>query len=391
MLRDLNVIAPLVTMFFLITFLMINVVLLIESSLNLVSFRPTLTIPRLVPLSGALGCVLTMAVVNPIFGVIAVALVVAVYIYIAHQHLVGNEFDVRSSIFESMASWAAAKVVHLGGPNVRSWKPDVLFPVHGPAVARGAFRLLVELCKPEGSLDFIVVRTEGTPPELIEESKAIAEDFRGRGLFTRWAAIDSESFSTGVLLSLQALQSAMFRPNILFLVMPHEPGRHAELEGLIESARELGVGVLLLGRHVEAGLGEQASVNLWVRHSVAGWQADETFERNNVDLTLLMGYRLTRNWHAKLNVVTAVDEESERERGEAFLAEICELARLPHAVRREVLVGPFLDAIAAAPHSDLQILGLPPEPDCAFLEQIIERSSSSCLFVADSGRESARA
>ena len=40
-------------MFFLITYAVINLVMLIESSLGLVSFRPTLQLPRVVPLLGA--------------------------------------------------------------------------------------------------------------------------------------------------------------------------------------------------------------------------------------------------------------------------------------------------------------------------------------------------
>ncbi|MCO4745872.1 MAG: Na-K-Cl cotransporter, partial [Proteobacteria bacterium] len=46
MVRDLNAIAPLVTMFFLITYCMINVVVLFEDGLGLVSYRPTLRVPR---------------------------------------------------------------------------------------------------------------------------------------------------------------------------------------------------------------------------------------------------------------------------------------------------------------------------------------------------------
>ena len=40
LLRDLNAIAPLVTLFFLITYAMINVVVIIEQNLGLISFRP---------------------------------------------------------------------------------------------------------------------------------------------------------------------------------------------------------------------------------------------------------------------------------------------------------------------------------------------------------------
>lgn len=65
MLRDLNAIAPLVTMFFLLTYSMINVVVLFESSLGLVSYRPTLRVPRVVPALGLVGCLFSMFIINP--------------------------------------------------------------------------------------------------------------------------------------------------------------------------------------------------------------------------------------------------------------------------------------------------------------------------------------
>ncbi len=73
-LRDLNVIAPLITMFFLITYGMINLVVFIEQSLGLVSFRPLLRIPRILPLIGALGCLFAMFVIAPAFSLAAIAL-----------------------------------------------------------------------------------------------------------------------------------------------------------------------------------------------------------------------------------------------------------------------------------------------------------------------------
>ncbi|MGB5555258.1 MAG: amino acid permease [Flavobacteriaceae bacterium] len=65
-LRDLNTIAPLITMFFMITYAMVNVVALIEQSLSLPSFRPTLKIPLIVPLIGAFGSLTVMFIINAV-------------------------------------------------------------------------------------------------------------------------------------------------------------------------------------------------------------------------------------------------------------------------------------------------------------------------------------
>ena len=190
---------------------------------------------------------------------------------------------------------------------------------------------------------------------------------------------------------LQALQSAFFRPNLLFLSLPHDSDRDPVVEKMIVEGREAGVGVLFLARHPSAGLGRKAAINLWIQRDISGWDVGRAFENNNLDLTLLMGFRLMRAWDAELNVVTAVTDADEREAADAFLAEVCDLARLPDGTGRTVLVGPFLEVLKKAPNADLQIQGLPTEPDLARLRDIVERARSSCLFVVDSGRESARA
>ncbi|MFO8173120.1 MAG: hypothetical protein R6T96_02485 [Longimicrobiales bacterium] len=60
-------VAPLITMFYLITYAMINAVVLIEQSMGLVSFRPLLRIPRWVSAAGLFASLFAMFVVHPIF------------------------------------------------------------------------------------------------------------------------------------------------------------------------------------------------------------------------------------------------------------------------------------------------------------------------------------
>ena len=393
MVRDLNVIAPLVTMFFLITYFFINVVLLVESGLGLVSFRPTLRVPILVPLLGAIGCVFVMFVVNPTFALISVGTVIAIYWYLTKVGLEKHGEDVRSSVFVSMAEWSAAKVSEMG-TNVRSWRPNLLVPFEDPAQLRGQYFLLLDVTRPEGSVKLLGLATSQSRKELLDITEGLASDFHEDEMFSTWSVVDTPSFTDGVMNSLQALQSAFFRPNVLFLTVPHpDAGREQEFSKVIVQAHETGVGVILLGMHQKAGLGQRRVINVWVRPHRSGWDANLAFDHNNLDLSLLMAYRLMRTWgdKAHINVLTAVTSEDERADAEQFLADVCDLARIPPSATRQVMVGGFRDCVAEAPQSDLNIMGLQENPDFGFMHGMIELSNSSCLFVADSGRESARA
>ncbi len=68
-----------------------------------------------------------------------------------------------------------------------------------------------------------------------------------------------------------------------------------------------------------------------------------------------------------------------------------DLARIPDRAKSLVLVGPFNECAGNAPQSDLDIMGMQGRPDFDFMNRMIDVTRSSCLFVADSGRESARA
>jgi len=99
LLRDLNAIAPLVTMFFLITYAMLNLVVIIEQQLGLISFRPLFTVPKIIPWFGLIGSVLAMFIINSTISLISWVLVIMVYGILRRSNLETQFEDVRSVIY----------------------------------------------------------------------------------------------------------------------------------------------------------------------------------------------------------------------------------------------------------------------------------------------------
>ena len=203
--------------------------------------------------------------------------------------------------------------------------------------------------------------------------------------------VDFDGFSQSIWASLQALQGAFFRPNILFLTIPDDPVRYAETVHLVHRARDTGVGVLLLGSHTVAGLGQRHVVNVWVRAETSTFRVEHAFEVGSLNLILLMGYRLLRTWPGDIRVYTVIDDPNDADRAAVFLDEVLDLCRYPDKVHREVLVGDFENHLHSVPVADLNILGLQPNPNLAWVRGMVRTSRSTCLFVMDSGRESALA
>jgi hypothetical protein len=84
-------------------------------------------------------------------------------------------------------------------------------------------------------------------------------------------------------------------------------------------------------------------------------------------------------------VITVVDE-SQVEEAYRYLENLLDVARLPDAVPH-VEIGTFKEAMQSAPQADLDLMGLPEDPDLEDLRSFVDKTQSACVFVADSGNE----
>ena len=66
-------------------------------------------------------------------------------------------------------------------------------------------------------------------------------------------------------------------------------------------------------------------------------------------------------------------------------------ARLPSLTELHVFTGSFKEALKSAPPADVNIMGITKDPPFQFMREATELTKSSCVFVNDSGTESALA
>ncbi len=391
LLRDLNVIATLITLFFLLTYATINLVVLVESSLGLMNFRPTFKVPRIVPLYGIIGCILAMLVIRPFLSLVAIAIVFAIYLRLVSLPKEKRSADVRSGIFTAIAQWSAMKVIKLDLTNVRAWKPTFLVPIKNGSQLLGEFRLLLDLSQPEGFLQLLGISTNNQEKILSLQLQELASSFRQHQLLTTISVMKVELESEGIITALQALQSAFFRPNILFLRFPNEASKWDQLLPVFEEAKQLEVGVMLLGLHPSAGLGRMEVINLWIRPQLENLPIIERLEKGNTDLAILMALRLSKAWKAQLNIISVIAQEEDRKEAEYYINSLRDLCRIPTTANSLIMVGEFPSCISKTPQGDMDFIGLQSIPDFQLVHQIINLTGSSCLFMSDSGSESALA
>jgi len=407
MLRDLNLIAPLLTMFFLITYGSLNLVVLVERALRLVSFRPTLVIPQIVPLLGLIGCIFAMYIINPTAAWMAVMVIGSIYVGVGRLELPTTQEDVRSSIFEAVAEWAATQVGSSTDNNPRAWRPNLLMPLWDTGDLEGEVELLHDLVAPEGTIKLLGLAPIEAKQSLLPKLQALQQRFSEGGVLCTGTLVDSAEFTAGIVVGLQALQSALFRPNLLGLTVPPRAEHRSALNVVIAQAQQAQVGVLLVALNREQGLGRRQRINLWIRvpddisevpsstgvwsHGLSREAVQAAVAAGNTDLILLCGVRLARAWGAKLTLCAALPEGQDGELAERYLGALVDNARLPSGTMVRRFPGAFTEAITRGPEADLQLLGLQAEPNYGFIERVVTATGTTCVFAMDSGLESALA
>jgi amino acid transporter len=382
LLRDLNAIAQLVTMFFLITYGMINIVLLLEQSLRLVSFRPLLRIPRIVPLIGTLGCIAVMMIVSPIFGIIAVIMVIALHGYLIRKHLRAPFGDVRSGLFIALAEWAAKRVHTFTGPRDKSWKANLLVPIEDAGQIEKRYDLLRDIAYPKGFVRLLGLAEGKRESELHDTLPRAAERFVADGVFSTWTVVEAATFSENLAAGLEALGSAFFRSSAVVLDYPCNEQRIAGTQHIIRDAQRCQLGVLLLVGMDAEGLPQKGPVNVVFERPHVGWKI--SLDLGQADLALLIGYKLKRNWQTDLTLTAALDGTDDATQALDYLKAAAELARIPNA---RLMTTSTETTTAAA----ITLFSMTAESNLTTLREQAQATGMPCIFAMDGGNENALA
>lgn len=385
LLRNLNAVAPLVTLFFLITYAMINIVVIIEQNLGLISYRPVFKIHRWVPWFGLVSSIFTMFIINPTISLLSITIVLAVYWYLSRQNLETPFEDVRSGLFVSFAEWAAKHTWGMKKMQQRAWKANLMVPVRDVSGLKGTFQFLRNIAKPKGSIKLLGIEPFSETSTLAEELEAISASFRQKEVFSSSSVIHTDEFAKGINYGSQALQGAFFKPNIVFLNMQDHDDYENELRPVMKESIRLQIGVLLYLSHPTALLGQRNTINVWISDRQNNWNLG--WDIGNLDLSMLVAYKLKMNWKARIRLITVISDPKEENNAKEFLSSLINLARLPETLT-EVYIGNFNSIVTKAPSADLNIFGMHEGLEFAFVKEMSVKTKSTCLFVKDSGHES---
>lgn len=121
---DLNMIAPILTMFFLTTYAVLNLAAGIEGFLNSPSFRPQFKVHWSLSILGAVGCASVMFLINATATLAAILFVGGIFVWLERRNLAGTWGDVRRGLWMAVARFGLLRLS--SKPDPKSWRPHVL-------------------------------------------------------------------------------------------------------------------------------------------------------------------------------------------------------------------------------------------------------------------------
>lgn len=386
---SLDAIAPVITSFFLVTYLAVNGVVLLEQRLGMISFRPTFRVPKWLPLVGSVSCLIALVLTSPGGGLVELLIVGGIYYWLNRRKLATPWETTRSGIGITIAA-SVARRFGQAERGERAWRPDLCVIVERPETLDRLRPIVEGLTHQSGSVMLVGIgEATGLPEALHDHKEALVQ----RGLYARWvhlvglAASEGVSGERGALhrIALNALQGALFPPNLVLVDLGELDD--ASLKGLIGlcEVQRRGLAVHAAGEEPwdPARRGEIA---VWVSDRSPDWQLG--LHLANLDLPMLAGLLLSDYRGGRLNIASAVADPDQVEPARTFLGELVELGRLSKDTGRHAVSRPFMEALGTTVKADICLLGLAAEPQVASLCAMQERANGACLFLKDSGRES---
>ena len=128
---DINAIAPILTMFNLSTYALLNLSAGLESAMDNPSWRPTFRVKAYFPFLGFALCVGAMFMISPGWSFAALACEFAIWWFAKRRAMRARWGDMRTGLYVSAARFAMRKLEGMT-PDLRNWRPDVLAFVELP-------------------------------------------------------------------------------------------------------------------------------------------------------------------------------------------------------------------------------------------------------------------
>ena len=352
-LGDLNTIAPVLTMFFLTTYLVLNLSAGIEALVASPSFRPAFRVHWTLSLLGAAGCLAVMFMINPLASGVAALVVFGVYLWLEQRGIRATWGDVRGGIWLMLLRSSILRLSSGSAEDWRTWRPNPLVLSGAPTRRWHLISFANSLTQGKGLVTVAsVLPEESWSLERKEKLERTIRDFLARrGVQALVRLVSAKDPFQGSRHLVESYGMGGFRPNTIILGDSERESVREDYCGMIDSFHKGGRNVIIV--HDEgSGFGARGRIDVW-------WGG---MQRNGA-LMLLLSHLLRRSveWgDAHIQIKLVVPEPAARGRAEENLTSL--LAEVRVDAEGEVILSegrPFKEILSRSSRgADLVMLGM---------------------------------
>ncbi len=263
LLGDLNMIAPILSMFFLATYGMLNVTAGLERFLDNPSFRPTFRVHWVWSFIGALGCVAVMFLIDATATVVAVVIVGAIYFWLERKELKSAWGDVRRGIWMNLTR--AGLLRFDASPDTKNWWPHLLI-LSGAPTRRWyliEFAQAISHNRALMTVATVVHRETGSMDRFKAMERTIHSYLIKKGVSSLVRVVAAQEAFDGARHLVDTYGLGALVPNTILLGDSEEPGQHAAFCKMITHFYRARRNTLIIRYNEERGFGAHRRIDIW--------------------------------------------------------------------------------------------------------------------------------
>ena len=376
---DLNLIAPILSMFFLTTYLVLNVSAGIEGFLQSPSFRPSFRVHWSLSLLGAIGCLAVMFLINAFATVCAAVIVSGIYIWLQRRELETTWGDVRRGMWMALIGQGIFQIEEQDDP--KNWRPHILVLSGAPqkrwslieladGFSHNRSLMTVSSVLPSGSRDL---------KQQLNLERTIREYLQKRGVRALVRVVSAQDPFEGAVRLVETYGLGPLVPNTIVMGDSEEPERRAAFCNAIAEIHHSQRNIVIFHENQQQKFGFRRSIDVW-------WGGMQS----NGSLMLLLAYLLRTdiNWrNAKIYLKLVVPDQEAAAAASENMSNLSQNLRIDVVPKVIVAEGRSFDEIlySSSRNSDLIFLGMarPSQNFAQYYEKLQDRVSDlpSTVFV----------
>ena len=261
---DLNMIAPILTMFFLTTYGTLNLTSGIETMLQSPSFRPKFRVHWVFSFLGTLGCVAVMFLINALATAIAMVFIIGIYVLIRRRRLKTTFGDVTRGMLLQVVRYALLRL-EAKADDAKSWRPNILVFSGLPTKRWHLIDFAYGIAQEKGLITVATILPEKgiTQERVTKHAHNISAYLRDKNIKTLVRVTKSESPFLGSKQLVNSYGLGSLVPNTVLLGDTEENAHHESYCDMVAHFYQSKRNVIILQNDFKLDFSGAKKIELW--------------------------------------------------------------------------------------------------------------------------------